>query len=238
MNDLVNLLNQNQGVLAVIGLGITVSGGIIAWIFNRNKQSSVHSNSPYIQAGHSVSAGGDIIVGGSKTQVANVENFPTVTIKPDSFTHNTGQFDLIFENTGSSTAVIQKLRIGDNDVNLDEFSLGPGKQARKHFNVSGFKILEEKMDVPNFELFYKDFSSGKKYKTVGNISQDSRADGKYNLGKISEMSFIPIARGGSVSNLEYRLLKNFMPGIRKQIGEINGSPRMLSKSLVSKMDKT
>lgn len=215
MNDLVNLLNQNQGVLTVIGLGITVSGGIIAWIFNRNKQSSVHSNSPYIQAGHGVSAGGDIIVGGSKTQVANVENFPTVTVKPDSFTHNTGQFDLIFENTGSSTAVIQKLRIGDNDVNLDEFSLGPDKQTKKHLNVSGFKILEEKMDAPNFELFYKDLSSGKKYKTMANISQDSRDDGKYNLGKISGMSFIPFTQNGSTSNLEDRLLKKLYAKYQK-----------------------
>lgn len=206
MNDLINLLNQNQGVLAVVGLGITISGGIIAWVFNKNRQTSNHINSPYIQAGRGISAGGDIIVGGSKTQVINNENATAVVIKPDSFTHNTGQFDLIFENAGSSTAVIQKLRIGDNDVPLDDFTLAPDKQARKHLNVSGFRILEEKMDTPNFELFYKDFSSSKRYKTVGNISQDSRADGKYNLGKISEMSFLPINQDGAISNLEKRLL--------------------------------
>lgn len=215
MDNLTELLNQNQGVLAAVGIAIPVAGGILAWLFNKKKKSTIHKNSPYIQAGHSVSAGGDIIVGGSKTQVANVENFPTVTIKPDSFTHNTGQFDLIFENTGSSTAVIQKLRIGDNDLNLDEFSLGPDKQATRHLNVSGFKILEKKVDTPNFELFYRDFSSGKKYKTVGNISQDSRADGKYNLGKISKMTFIPIVGNGSTSNLEDRLLRKLYAKYQK-----------------------
>ncbi|PJA22671.1 hypothetical protein COX59_02355 [Candidatus Beckwithbacteria bacterium CG_4_10_14_0_2_um_filter_47_25] len=86
---------------------------------NKNRQVSNHSNSPYIHAGCGILAGGDIIVGGSKTQVTNNKNAPAVVIKPDSFTHNTGQFDLIFENTGSSTAVIQKLRMGDNDVNLE-----------------------------------------------------------------------------------------------------------------------
>ncbi len=191
MNGFIDLLNQNQGLLAAVAIGITIVGGVLTWLLKKDKSISSHRNSPYIKAGHSVSAGGDIIVGGSKTQLLNA-NTPTVVIKPDGFTHNTGRLDLIFENTGQSTAIIQKLIIGGDDTRIDEFSLGPGQQAGKQLNVSGFKILEEKLDSPNFELIYKDFSNNKKYKTTGNINQESRADGKYNLGKINDISFLAV----------------------------------------------
>lgn len=133
-------------------------------------------------------------------------NAPQVVVKPDNFTHNTGSFDLIFENTSQSTAIVQKLIIGGDDINIDEFSLSPQQKATKHLNVSGFKILEQKIDTPNFELVYKDFSTNKKYKTVGNINQEPRADEKYNLGKISDISFFTLKQNTSVSNLEKRLL--------------------------------
>ncbi len=206
MNGLIDALNQNQGVLAVIAIGITVIGGVIAWLVKKDKRSPIHTNSPYIKAGHSISAGGDIIVGGSKTHIIN-EHLPTVVIKPDSFTHNTGSFDLIFENTGQSTAIIQKLIIGGGDVNIDEFSLSPQQKATKHLNVSGFKILEQKLDTPNFELIYKDFSTSKKYKTVGNINQESRADGKYNLGKLTDQQFIPLQTQDPLTKGEIEILE-------------------------------
>lgn len=205
MNGLIDLLNQNQGILAVIAIGVTVIGGAIAWLFKKDKRFPTHTNSPYIKAGHGISAGGDIIVGGSKTHIVN-ENFPTVVIKPDSFTHNTGRFDLIFENAGQSTAIVQKLIIGGDDTRIDEFSLSPQQKVTKHLNVSGFKILEQKLETPNFELLYKDFSTNKRYKTVGNINQEPRADEKYNLGNISEISFLAITQDSNTSNLEKRVL--------------------------------
>jgi hypothetical protein len=214
MNEFIDLLNQNQGVLAVVAIGITIIGGTIAWFLKRDKNVSVHHNFPFIDAGHGVSAGGDIIVGGSKTQLAS-ENVPTVVIKPDSFTHNSGRFDILFENTSQSTAIIQELKIGENNVNIDEFSLSPGQQARKRLNVGGFKILEEKIDTPNFKLLYKDFSNNKRYKTIGNIIQEPRADGKYNLGKISEISFLAVNQDSSTSNLEKRVLAKLYSEYKK-----------------------
>lgn len=168
-------------VLVVIGLFTGYLQKIIDWIFVK-------------------------IVGRSKTQSVNAST-PTIVIRPDGFTHNTGRLYLIFENTGDATVIIQGLKIGENNVDIDEFSLGPGQKIRKQLNVSGFKILEEKLGSPNFELLYKDFSNNKKYKTVGNISQESRADGKYNLGKISEISFLAINQDSSTSNLEKRVLE-------------------------------
>lgn len=206
MNGLLDLMNQNQGILTAIAIGVTIMGGVIAWLFKKDKQTSAHINSPYIKAGHGVTAGGDIIVGGSKTHITN-ENFPTIVIKPDGFTHNTGRFDLIFENTGQSTAIIRKLFIGGDDARVDEFSLSPQQKVTKQLNVSGFKILEQKLETPNFELLYKDFSSNKSYKTTGSISQESRADNKYNLGKISDVSFFAINQDTSTSNLEKRVLQ-------------------------------
>jgi len=206
MNVLIDILNHNQGVLAAIAIGLTVIGGAIAWMFKKDKGSPTHTNSPYIKAGHGISAGGDIIVGGSKTHLVN-EHLPSVVIKPDSFTHNTGRFDLIFENTGQSTAIVQKLIIGGDDTRIDEFSLSPQQKITKHLDVSGFKILEQKLDTPNFELIYKDFSTNKKYKTVGNINQESRADGKYNLGKLTDQQFISLQTRDPLTKCEIEILE-------------------------------
>lgn len=219
MNGLIDLLNQNQGVIAVIAIGVPVIGGTIAWLFKRNKDSNIHTNSPYVKAGHSITAGGDIIVGGSKTNIAN-ESLPTVVIKPDGFTHNSGRYDLIFENSGSATAIVQKLVLGKDEANIDEFSLSPQQKITKHLNVSGFKILDQKLDTPNFELVYKDFSTGKKYKTVGTISQNSRADGKFNLGKLKDLQFVPLQALDQPENEELEILK-FMQNEMKRDNEGN-----------------
>lgn len=140
---------------------------------------------------------------------------PQIIVKPDSFTHNTGRLDLIFENTGQSTAIVQKLTIGGDDTNIDEFSLSPQQTAKKQLNVGGFKILEQKLDTPNFELLYKNFSNNKRYKTVGKINQESRADGKYNLGNISEISFLVITQDSNTSNLEKRVLSKLYSEYKK-----------------------
>lgn len=140
---------------------------------------------------------------------------PQVIVKPDSFTHNTGSFDLIFENTGQSTAIVQKLIIGGDDVNIDEFSLSPQQKTTKHLNVSGFKILEQKLDTPNFELIYKDFSTNKKYKTVGNINQESRADGNYNLGKLTDQQFIPLQTRDPLAKGEIEILESMQDEMKR-----------------------
>jgi len=188
MNDLITWLNQNQGVLTTIGIGITLFGGIVAWLLRRDKSISLHKDSPYITAGHGVSASGDIIVGGSKTNIVN-ERKPTITIKMDGFTHNQGLLDLVFENTGDSTAVIKNLKIAEDEVSIDEFSLAPQQKITKHTNVTGLKVLKEKLDLPEIELTYKDFSTGKEYQTMGIITQESRVDGQYNLGDIKDLNF-------------------------------------------------
>ena len=143
---------------------------------------------------------------------------PQIIVRPDSFTHNTGRYDLIFENTGQSTAIIQKLVIGGDDTGIDEFSLSPQQKITKHLNISGFKILEQKLETPNFELLYKDFSTNKKYKTVGNINQEFRADEKYNLGKINDMSFFPVTYNPNVSRLEQSVL-DFLYSEYKKTGK-------------------
>jgi hypothetical protein len=145
---------------------------------------------------------------------------PQVIIKLDGFTHNTGRFDLIFENTGQSTAIIQKLTIGRNDTNIDEFSLSPQQKVKKEINVSGFKILEEKLSSPNFELVYKDFSNNKKYKTVGSINQESRADGKYNLGKLTDQQLLPLQLPNQLEKREIEILQA-MRVVMKRDGEGN-----------------
>ena len=145
-------------------------------------------------------------------------NAPQVIVKPDSFTHNTGRFDLIIENTGQSTAIVQKLTIGGDDTGIDEFSLSPQQKITKHLDVSGFKILEQKLETPNFELLYKDFSTNRKYKTVGNINQESRDDEKYNLGKINDMTFLPVTYYPNASRLEQSVL-DFLYSEYKKTGK-------------------
>lgn len=147
--------------------------------------------------------------------VISTDRAPEVILKLDGFTYNTGRLDLIFENTGHVTAIIQELKIGENNVNIEEFSLGLGQQIRKYVNVSGFNILEEKLDAPNFELIYKDFSSDKKYKTIGDISQESRDDGKYNIGKISEISILTVNQDSNTSNLEKHVLEKLYSDYKK-----------------------
>lgn len=214
MTEYVDLLNQNQGVLAVIAIGVAIIGGATTLMFKKDKNSNTHKNSPYVKAGHSITAGGDIIVGGSKTNIAN-ESLPTVVIKPDGFTHNSGRYDLIFENSGSATAIVQKLVLGKDEANIDEFSLSPQQKITKHLNVSGFKILDQKLDTPNFELVYKDFSTGKKYKTVGTISQNSRADGKFNLGKLKDLQFVPLQALDQPENEELEILKSMQNEMKR-----------------------
>lgn len=170
--------------------------------------------------------------------VISTDRAPEVILKLDGFTHNTGRLDLIFENTGRVTAIIQELKIGENNVNIEEFSLGPGQQIRKHVNVSGFNILEEKLDAPNFELIYKDFSSNKKYKTIGDISQESRDDGKYNIGKISEISILTVNQDSNASNLEKHVLENSILTIKKLVEKPSGKQLMLLKNWALKTEKT
>ncbi len=108
--------------------------------------------------------------------------------------------------------------IGGDDTGIDEFSLSPQQKITKHLNISGFKILEQKLETPNFELLYKDFSTNKKYKTVGNINQEFRADEKYNLGKINDMSFFPVTYNPNVSRLEQSVL-DFLYSEYKKTGK-------------------
>lgn len=209
MNDFINWLNQNQGVLAAVAIGITILGGLVAWLRKKGKSISVHKNSPYIKAGHGISAGGDIIVGGSKTNIVN-ERKPAVTIKMDGFTHNQGRLDLIFENAGDSTAVIKNLKIAGDEVQIDEFTLAPQQKITKHTIVTGFKALKEKIDPTEIRLTYKDFSTEKKYQTIAIITQEPRDDLQYNLGKIRDLSFRILQDSSNslqISNLEKRVLE-------------------------------
>jgi len=207
MDNLINQLNQNQGLLAAIAILISIIGGIYAFFFRKGKDTSVHKNSPYITSGRDISAGGDIIVGGHKTTHYANEQKPVVVIKGDGFTYTKGRLDLIFENTGHATAVIKNFNLAEDNTHIEEFSLGPQGKVRKQFNVSGFKVLKEKLDNPNFELIYKDFLNNKRYKTVGYIDQEPRADGNYNLGKIKDITFLHIDNTQNMSTIESKILE-------------------------------
>jgi len=183
------------------------------------KNVSTDQNSPYIKAGHNITAGGDIIVGGYKTSIAN-EKKPVVTIKMDGFTYTRGQLDLLFENTGDSSAVIKSLKIAGDEVSIEEFSLSPQQKIAKHANVTGFKVLNEKIDNPKIQLIYKDFITGKKYKTVGLITQESRADGKYNLGKLTDQQLLPFQSNNQLEKKEIEILQA-MRAVMKRDNEGN-----------------
>lgn len=218
VQDILRLLNENQGVLAAI----PIIGGIVFWFLKRKRSSSVHIKSPYVSAGKNISAGGDIIVGGQKTQVINGSE-PIIAIKGDGFTYTRGRLDLIFENTGNSTAVIYDLKIGGDQASIEEFSLGPQQKATKQFNIAGFKVLTQKIDNPKLELKYKDFSTGKKYRTTGVITQEPRADGNFNFGRIKEVAFSSVntntnsrsASSSPISKLESRVLKKLYNDYKK-----------------------
>jgi len=70
IHDVIKIANENQGVLA----SIPIIGGIIFWFFRKQGVDSAQNNSPYISAGHSISAGGDITVGHHNIKQTIVQN--------------------------------------------------------------------------------------------------------------------------------------------------------------------
>ena len=67
MNNFINLLNQNQGILAAVAIGLTILGGIFTWFAKRKKIESAYINSPHVSESN-IHAQGDITVGHNNTK--------------------------------------------------------------------------------------------------------------------------------------------------------------------------
>lgn len=211
MNGILYLLNNNQGVLAVVLFVLATVISFVWWFFKKEKDTSTNIKSPHISAGRDISAGGDIIVGGQKTSVVN-ETQPTIVVKGAGFTFTTGLLDLLITNEGDHAASIQKITIAGQDLPTEKFSLGPrGKQIKKPFNITNYKILKEKIDNPQISIFYRDISNGKEFITKATVVQKSRAVGGFNVGKIEDNEVVNLANRNSknpmISILEEKILK-------------------------------
>jgi len=188
MSQFIDLLNQNQGVLTTVAIGLSIIGGLITWLFKKNKSTS-YKNSPFIQAGHRISAGGDIIVGGQKNQSVDAKK-PEIIIKFDGFTYTTGILNLIFENSGNSTGIINSVIIAGEKIDYKEIILKPDSKLVREFNITDEKVLTQKINEPEIKIGYKNFATQKQYYTIGTIVQQSRADGNFNFESIKNLKFI------------------------------------------------
>jgi hypothetical protein len=182
VENLFKTLNENQGVLAATAFGITFIGGILAWFFKKNKLSPAHNKSSYIIAGHGITAGGDIIVGGSKISQQTQGNSPIPEI--NLHLYGAGSKRTIeghIEKKSGQTLVLESIQINGKITDFEQqfIKLIPIKNLNCDDDLFTTKI--PKIEV---KVLYKTLT-GEKYILTQELTQTDRADGLYNVSLVA-----------------------------------------------------
>ncbi|MEK7171045.1 MAG: hypothetical protein AAB774_01940 [Patescibacteria group bacterium] len=184
-------LNNNQGVLAGVGLLLVIGG----YFFAKNKQviKNKVSGSPHIKASR-VQAGGDIIVG-NKTINSNPHpkpDRPYIEIFVDGATSSWGEYEVKFgfRNVGNITAVLKKFTVADLNIHIPTKSITlndpPVKVA---VGLTNSRLRSSKCEGNVLKLEYEGLD-GTRYATVASAEQELRADKQYNIRGVSSPQYI------------------------------------------------
>lgn len=181
-------LNNNQGVLAGVGLLLTIGG----YFSFKNKQVIKNKvlNSPHIEA-RSVQAGGDIIVSNNTSLKEKHPERPYVEIYIDMVASDGNSYEVTFgfRNVGKETAVLRSLALVDENIHSFNKSLVQNETARAMANLQRSKIRMKKYDDKVLKLTYSGLD-GSKFATLAQIQQGLRADGLFNVEKITDCEYI------------------------------------------------
>lgn len=79
---MVNLFNENQGIIGITGVIVTTVGLVLAYLqykkhnsVNLESKLTINHDSPYIKAGGNISAGRDIIINNKATEKKNEKKY-------------------------------------------------------------------------------------------------------------------------------------------------------------------
>ncbi len=175
MNNFIEVLNDNQGVIAVVAIGITFVGGAIT-LFSKKEKS--HSNSPYIKAGNSIKASGDIIVGSSKVSHQTQNNFPIPEIHLQLYGAGSKRtIEGHVEKKGDQTLVLESIEVNGKKTDF-------GLRFTKLTFIKNLDCADNLFTtkIPKIEVIvlYKTLT-GEKYMLTQEMIQTERADGLFNV---------------------------------------------------------
>lgn len=205
---MIDWLNQNQGLVAVLLAVLTAIGSLIFKLFSK-------SEAPHITAGGNISAGGDILVGTNTIKpTMNINNNlgsiqqaghdiinshvqrPKIDLNGDmpvsgGSAGNWINFNLV--NTGNDTAVDIKYYLSYDDAKTDPIracsKLAPGEKSSKiEYIYTNTDIFKKEVSNLKIHFVYND-TDWHAYHSGRNLKQKSRADGNYDINGYIEDYF-------------------------------------------------
>lgn len=188
IHEFIQLLNDNQGVLAAIPL----IGAVVFWFFRKHKMDSTHKNSPYISAGHSVTAGGDITVGhhNTKQTVIHHDEIPEFHLQLSG----SGATKLIeghAEKKGDKTLVLESIDIKGIETKLGlQFTK---LTYLKNLNFPDTLFTTKEPQEIKVTVIYKTLD-GTRYELSQEMKQTDRADGLFNLSLVGSPSIRKLSK--------------------------------------------
>ncbi|GEM_PF-4090986 len=178
IEDVVKVLNENQGVLAAIPIVV----GIVFWLLKKKKANSIPQNSSYISAGRNISADGDIIVDGHKTirtTIQRDEAVPEIHLQ----LYGAGSKRTIeghVEKKGDITLILELIEINGSKTEFEQQFTKLLFLKNLHFSDSLFTTKTPEIKV---KVVYRTLD-GKKYELTQMMNQTTRADGLFNISLI------------------------------------------------------
>ncbi|MBU0498390.1 MAG: hypothetical protein KKG04_10630, partial [Candidatus Thermoplasmatota archaeon] len=215
INTIIQWLNANQGLLAV--LGIVIAAVISIWIFQKqstgNGNQGIHHNiaSPFIKAGGDISAGGNISIGNDTIIQSPSQNIPEIHLHLHG--DETRSLEGHIENKSGRTLVAEYIEIdGTKTIINNQFTkLVP----LKNLNFDHTIFRKEKTDIQVTVRYRTLTGDAFEYSDKGR-QQYRRGDGKYNVGLVGS----PVIRKVNSLSSEMRELLERARGENGQIYHI------------------
>lgn len=183
MDEVVKMINDNQGVIAIVAIGISIVGGIITMIFKRD---TLFHNSATIKAGRDISAGGDITVGHHNTKQTFVQNEEI----PEFHLHLSGSgatkvIEGHAEKKSDKTLVLESIEIKGAETKLGlQFTK---LTYLKNLNFPDALFTTREPQEIKVTVIYKTLD-GMRYELNQEMKQMDRADGLFNLSLVGSPS--------------------------------------------------
>lgn len=184
------LLNMNQGVLAALGIVVSLAIAFFAKSYVYHQSSD---NKSSIKARGNISAGGNIIVGNNNVHHSlATHDKPYIEISLGTVASSQGAYEVTFNlrNVSKETAILESLSLVDEVIGISNRSLTPNDGVFSVTkNLQRSKVRSQKLEGKVLRLTYKSLS-GKTYSTIARLIQEPRADGLFNLVSIEGSEFL------------------------------------------------